>query len=63
MFSPLKNVIGIFSSLSGMMGRFIPMVGSLLSGLAPILGPMAAVAAAGAGGAMIGNAINDAVES
>jgi hypothetical protein len=58
----VKSLISGFGKVAGMIGRFIPMIGSMLSGLAPILGPAAAVAAAGAAGAWVGGKINDLVE-
>lgn len=74
MFSGMKTLfkgpLKAFTSLFGKLGPLVKMfaglmssVGSMLAGLAPLLGPILAVAGAGAAGVAIGKGINSLVES
>lgn len=74
MFGGIKNIfkgpLKAFTSLFGKLGPLVKMfagligsVGSMLAGLAPLLGPILAVAGAGAAGVAIGKGVNSLVES
>lgn len=60
--NPLKNLTGMLGKIMPMITGAVSSIGSLLSGLAPILGPVAGIAAAAGAGVMVGKGINAAVE-